>query len=331
MVYKRNNAGETLIVGVYVDDLIVTGTSAREIKEFKHQMMRDLGLLAYYLDIEVEQREQCITLKQSSYAKKILLRVGMSERNPSKFPMEQKLKLGKDEGGEVVNPTEYRSIIGSLRYLTHTQSDLAYAVGMVSRYMEKPTKLHLQAVKQTLRYVQGAIDFGLVYTKGRINEKLVGYTDSNIAGDTDDRKSISDMAFYFCGNLIAWASQKQKSVALSSCEAEFMAVMATVCEGIWLSHLLSELTGDDPNPVTLYVDKKPAIALMKNPVFHGRSKHMNTRFHFIHECVEKGQILVKYVGTEGQHVDILTKALAQVKYGEMSELLGVKNLAQIKS
>ena len=140
-VYKRSKEDEMLIVGVYVDDLIVTGTCPAEIKKFKKHMeeefeMSDLGLLSYYLGIEVAQLKHCIKLKQASYAKKILQQVGMDECNSTKYPMEANLKLGKDEEGEPADPTQYRRIIGSLRYLTHTRPELAYSVGIVSGYME---------------------------------------------------------------------------------------------------------------------------------------------------------------------------------------------------
>ncbi|CAL5022892.1 unnamed protein product [Urochloa decumbens] len=330
-VYKRIRGSETLIIGVYVDDIFVTGTSSKEIKAFKMQMMKefemsDLGFLSYYLGMEVEQSEHGIKLKQSSYARKILQQTGMEECNPTSYPMQAKLKLDKDEEGDPVDPTEYRRMVGSLRYLTHTRPDLAYSVGVVSRFMERPTSLHLQAVKQILRYVKGTIDFGLMYSKGAAEDVLAGYSDSNLAGDIIDRKSTSGLVFYFLGNIVAWASQKQKSVALSSCEAEFMAATAAACQGIWLRGLLTELTGEEPEPIMLYVDNKSAIELMKNPVFHGRSKHIDTRFHFIRECIEKGLIIVKHVRTEDQRADILTKALPRVKFREMRELLGVKDL-----
>ena len=140
-VYKRSKEDEMLIVGVYVDDLIVIGTCPAEIKKFKKQMeeefeMSDLGLLSYYLGIEVAQSRHCIKLKQALYAKKILQQVRMDECNSTKYPMEANLKLGKDEEGEPADPTQYRRIIGSLRYLTHTRPEVAYSVGIVSRYME---------------------------------------------------------------------------------------------------------------------------------------------------------------------------------------------------
>ena len=134
------------------------------------------------------------------------------------------------------------------------------------------------------------------------------------------------MAFYFSGNLITWCSQKQRTVALSSCEAEFMAATSTACQALWLRSLLGDLTGWGLKEVVLRADNKSAIALMKNPVFHGRSKHIDTRFHFIRECVENGQVLVEHVSSEEQRAYILTKALPRAKFEEMRKLLGVEDL-----
>ena len=330
-VYTRNNGEEALIVGVYVDDLIVTGSSAEGINGFKEQMMKefemsDLGLLSYYLGIEVDQKKECITLRQTAYAKKILKQFEMADCNPSKYPMEAKLQLEKDEKGTPVDPTEYRRVIGCLGYLTHTRPDISYAVGMMSRHMEKPTSLHQQAVKHILHYVKGTTSYGIQYGRGSEDEELIGFTDSDLAGDIDGRKSTGGMAYNLNGNLITWQSQKQRTVALSACETEFMAATAAACQALWLRSLLSEVTGAEQKSVTLYVDNKSAIALMKNPVFHGRSKHIDTRFHFIRECVEKREIIVEFVSTRKQRADILTKALARVKFAEMRELLSVKNL-----
>lgn len=142
---------------------------------------------------------------------------------------------------------------------------------------------HLKAIKHILRYIKGTLNHGLHYTKGGENDFICGFCDSNLAGDADDGKSTTGMAFYYCGNLITWSSQKQKSVALSSCEAEFMAATAAACQAIWLRNLVSMLIGKEVKSVTLLVDNKLAIMLIKNLVFHGRSKHIDTRFHFIRE------------------------------------------------
>ncbi|XP_039128856.1 uncharacterized mitochondrial protein AtMg00810-like [Dioscorea cayenensis subsp. rotundata] len=307
------------------------GSNNEEVERFKEQMMMefemsDLGLLSYYLGIEVEQQKDRIQLKQSAYAKKVLSQFEMTDCNAAKYPMETKMQLHKDLEGTPVDCTEYRKIIGYLRYLLHTWPDLSYAVGMASRYMERPTVIHHKVVKQILRYLRGTIHFGLVYMKGHQEVSISGFSDSDLAGDQDGRRSTTGMAFYFNGNLISWNSQKQKTVALSSCEAEFMAATAAACQALWLRNLVGELTRTDLKPVILFVDNKSAIALMKNPVFHGRSKHIETRFHFIRECVERGQIVVEFVNTGEQRADALTKALSVVKLAAMRQLLGVRDL-----
>ncbi|KAL6550635.1 hypothetical protein OROMI_021123 [Orobanche minor] len=296
-VYTRKNNGYTLLFGVYVDDLLVTGSSQKDVEEFKKEMnakfeMSDLGLLSYYLGIE--------------------------------SPMDHKLQLTKEGDGELVNPTEYRSIVGGLRYLTHTRPELLIAVGVVSRYMEKPTMAHLQAVKGILRYIKGTLDYGLVYTKGEKQIKVTGYSDSDHGKDVVDRKSTGGMAFYVNGNLVSWSSHKQRCVALSSCEAEFMAATMTACQGIWLRRFLSEITGQNVPPVMMHVDNQSALELMTNPVFHGRSKHIDIRFHFIRECVEEGEIVVTHVDGKIQKADMLINALTRVKHEEMCKLIGIK-------
>ncbi|KAG6528125.1 hypothetical protein ZIOFF_010274 [Zingiber officinale] len=224
----------------------------------------------------------------------------MEDCNATKHPMEPKTQLHKDLEGTPVDATEYRRIIGCLRYLLHTQPALSYFVKMASRYMERPAIMHHKVVKQILRYLKGTIHFGLVYMKGPQEIGIFGYSDSDLASDLDGRKSTSGMTFYFNESLVSWNSQKQKTVVLSSCEAEFMAATTAACHALWLSSLTSKFIGVEPKPVTLFVDNKSTIALMKNLVFHGRSKHIDTRFHFIRESIEKGQIVIEFINTGEQ-------------------------------
>ena len=330
-VYTKREGNEVLIVGVYVDDLLITGTSIDIISKFKKQMkekfeMSDLGKLAYYLGIEVDQQIGFTKLKKAAYSKKLLEKAGLSSCNAVKYPMEANIPLSKDEEGKAINPTIFRSLIGGLRYLVHTRPDIAYSVGVVSRYMERPTTLHMNAVKRILRYVKGTVNYGLIYEQGTGNYLLSGYSDSDLAGCVEDRKSTGGMVFYLNDSLITWVSQKQRCVALSSCEAEFMAANAAACQGVWLSKLLSQITGKRLDPVVIYIDNKSAIDLTKNPVFHGRSKHIDIRFHFIRGCVERGEIQIKFINSGEQRADILTKAMTVVKFERMRELLGIKNL-----
>lgn len=262
-------------------------------------------------------------MKQIGYAKKIIEKAGMKGCNPTKYPMDPKEQLINDEGGKAVNATKFKSMVGGLRYLVHTRPDIAYSVGIISRFMERPTVLHQNAAKRILRYVQGTLQFGLVYTKDSGNHVLTGYADNDLAGSWDDRKSTGGMCFYLNDSLITWVSQKQRCVALSSCEAEFMAATAAACQAIWIRNVLNQITDEEIGPVVLFVDNKSAIDLAKNPVFHGRRKHINIRYHFIRECVDRGEIILKHISGEFQRADILTKAMTTLKFEKMRSLLGI--------
>ncbi|KAI3501786.1 hypothetical protein L1887_29807 [Cichorium endivia] len=329
-VYRKTSNEEYIVIAVYVDDLLVTGTSLEFIKQFKKRMatqfeMSDLGELSCYLGIEVSQDVDRIKIKQEHYAMKILNEAGMQECNATQCPMESGLKLSKAENEPEVDATHYRKIVGCLRYLIHTRPDLAYAVGVVSRYMQNPKESHARAIKQILRYLRGTTSFGIVYERGK-ELKLLGYSDSSHNVDVDDGRSTTGHVFYLGDSPITWCSQKQDTVALSSCEAEYMAATAAACQAIWLRELLAEVTGEDKQEVLIRIDNKSAIALSKNPVFHGRSKHIHTRYHFIRDRIERKQVAVEHVSGDKQKVDPLTKALARVKFMELRSLLGVQNL-----
>lgn len=188
--------------------------------------------------------------------------------------------------------------------------------------MHAPKESHKAALKQVLRYLQGTLAYGLVFTS-QSKEGLIGYSDSSYNVDPDDGKSTTRHIFYLGGNPITWCSQKQDIVALSSCEAEFMAATETDKQGVWLQDLLEEIYGRKSDKVMIHIDNKSAIVLTKNPVFHGRNKHIHTRFHFIRECVERNMVSVEHIAGVKQKADILTKALGRIKFKEMRDLVGI--------
>ena len=325
---------ELLVVVVYVDDLLVTGSSLRLIQEFKLEMaekfeMSDLGLLTYYLGIEVCQYDGGIILKQDRYAHRILEETGMSSCNMTHCPMEMNAKFSKAVEEKNIDEREYRRAIGCLRYLLHTRPDLSFSVGVLSRYMQSPKESHGAALKQILRYLRGSCSLGLRFTRSK-DLRLLGYSDSSHNVDLDDGKSTTGHIFYPGKSPITWCSTKQEIVALSSCEAEFMAATEAAKQAIWLQDLLSETIGEDCKRVTIKVDNKSAIALTKNPVFHGRSKHIHRRFHFIRECVEHEHVEVEHVPGNEQRADILTKSLGRIKFKEMRAMIGVEDVSEEK-
>ncbi|XP_013594528.1 PREDICTED: uncharacterized mitochondrial protein AtMg00810-like [Brassica oleracea var. oleracea] len=325
-VYCKTEGGDVLIIAIYVDDLFVTGTSLKVIRQFKEEMskkfeMSDLGKLTYYLGIEVIQGADRIRIKQERYAQGILRDTKMEACNATQIPMEANLKISKAEDEQEIDATEFRRIIGCLRYLLHTRPDLCYAVGVLSRYMHNPRDSHGQAIKHILRYVKGTTNYGLFFKRDG-SRSVVGYSDSSHNIDLDDGRSTSGHAFYYGSSLITWTSQKQQTVALSSCEAKFMAATEAAKQAIWIKELLSEILSKEGERVKLRIDNKSAIALTKNPVFHGRSKHVLKKYHFIRECVENGHIEVEHVPGVEQKADILTKPLARIMFKQMRSLIG---------
>ncbi|WVZ84380.1 hypothetical protein U9M48_031418 [Paspalum notatum var. saurae] len=220
-----------------------------------------------------------LELCQSAYALKLLERAGLKGCNPTQVPMQEKPKLSKNSTEEKVDATLYRSLIGGLRYLTHTRPDISFAVGYVSRFMEDPHKDHMAAVKHLLRYIAGSCELGLAYPWRKKNSDLhlIGFSDSDMGGDLDGRKSTSGMVFFLETCPISWQSQKQKILALST----------SACQGVWLRRLLEEITGQPVAAPILRIDNHSAIELAKNPVLHSRSKHIDIKFHFIRDCGEE--------------------------------------------
>ena len=177
-LYVKIKGEDILIVCLYMDDLIFTGSNPSMFEEFKRVMtkefeMTDIGLMAYYLGIEVKQKEEGIFISQESYAREMLKKFKMNDCKPISTPMECGVKLSKNEKGEKVDPTFFKSLIGSLRYLTCTRPNILYVVGLVSHYMETPTTTHLKATKRILRYTKGTIDFGLFYSSSKYHRIYV--------------------------------------------------------------------------------------------------------------------------------------------------------------
>ncbi|KAH9650285.1 hypothetical protein KPL70_026315 [Citrus sinensis] len=269
-LYIKEKDGDILIVCLYVDDLIFTGSNPSLFEEFKRVMikefeMTDIGLVGYYLDIKVKQKEKGIFISQESYAKEILKKFKMNDCKPISTPVEYGVKLSKHDEGEDIDPTFFKSLVGSLCYLTCTRPDILYTVGLVSRYIENPKTTHFKTAKGILRYIKGTINFSLLYSFSN-DYKLVGYSESDWGGDVDDRKSTTRFVFFMGDTAFTWMSKKQPIVTLSTCEAEYVAAISSVCHAIWLRNLLKELGLPQEEPTEICVDNKSAIALSKNPV-----------------------------------------------------------------
>jgi hypothetical protein len=186
---------------------------------------------------------------------------------------------------------------------------------------------HQQAVKTIIHYIAGTLDHGLYYPRCPGEAHLVGYSNSDHVGDIDTSKSTSGILFFFGKCLVSWQSVKQQVVALSSCEAEYIAASIALTQTIWLVWLLSDLLGRDTGAVELRVDSKSALALVKNPIFHERSKHIRVRHHFIWGCLEEGSIKAGYINTKDQLADLLTKPLGRIRFLELCSKIGMVQIS----
>lgn len=330
---KWNKEGKILIVSVYVDDLIFTGDDELMMSEFKNSMMRefdmtDLGRMRFFLGIEVLQKSDGIYISQRKYAMEVLKRFSMEESNSVSSPIVPGFKICKDEDGIKVDETYYKQIVGSLMYLTATRPDLMFVVSLISRYMAKPTQLHLQVAKRALRYLKGTINYGILYKK-RGDEELIAFTDSDYAGDLEDRKSTSGYVFLMSGGAVSWSSRKQPIVTLSTTEAEFVAAAACACQAVWIRRILKKLGHSQEGCTTVMCDNSSTIKLSKNPVMHGRSKHIDVRFHFLRDLTKDGVVELVHCGTQDQVADLMTKPLKLDAFQKLRKQLGVCEVSDI--
>lgn len=324
---KSNKHGDILMVSVYVDDLIYTGDNMSMMEEFKRSMQRefdmtDLGKMRYFLGLEVLQTSQGTHISQLKYALEILRRFEMEGCNAVCNPMVPGNKLEMDREGEPVDEILYKQIIGSLMYITTTRPDLQFSVSLLSRFMSSPTKLHMQAAKRVLRYLKGTMDYGIWYKRGGAGDVVV-YTDSDFAGDIDSRKSTSGYVFLMDEAAVAWLSKKQPIVTLSTTEAEYVAASVCACQAIWFKRIQEELGYEVSKSTRIMCDNTSTIKLSKNPVFHGRCKHIGVRFHFLRDLVNNGEISLEHCGSQEQVADIFTKALSREAFEKLRSRLGI--------
>jgi hypothetical protein len=312
------------------DDLLVTGSDSNEIEKFKLTMskefeMTDLGKLSYFLGIEFVRTSKGMMMHQHKYAREVLDRFEMNECNSVSNPSDTNSKLEECSDEGVVDSTMFKQMIGSLRYLCNSMPDICFAVGVISRLMNSPRKSHLIAAKRVMRYVKGTIKYGLLFSSqgSEAQVELIGYTDSDWCGDRVDKRSTLGYVCMLNGTAICWASKKQPVTALSSCEAEYIASTYAACQLVWLESLMKELECDLKKPLQLLIDNRYVINLAKNPVAHGRSKHIETRFHFIREQVVNGKIEVVHCPTQNQLADGLTKVVKLDRFEVLRDKLGI--------
>ena len=327
------NHNRRLIITVYVDDINIFGQSDEDIVSFKNDIakafkMTNAGRAAWYLGMQLQWLDGNLHIHQNGFIQQALGKYGLLGCKPASIPLDPTRKLVKEtnDTADAKFKTMYMSMVGSLNYLqTKTVWGLAFPVSLVSRFMTNPNQTHLDAVLQIFRYLAGNSERGLVFRKNG-DPKLRGFVDSDWGGDTDTGKSTTGWVFTLAGSPISWSSQRQKTVSSSSTEAEYIAASDACKEAIWLKGFHNEIAPMMNHPeqdtIPLSIDNASALKLTKNPEFHGRTKHINIRYHFIRECVERGEIIPEWISGKANPADLFTKPLAKPLFLENIQRLG---------
>lgn len=323
-VYRKDIEHETLLIIIWVDDLIIAASKMNLLETFKDTMkskfnMKDLGKISNFLGIQFVQKENEIRMNQKGYIQRMLERFGMSECKPRSSPCELKTDITTSEGNdknETVNPRGYREIVGSLIYaMTCTRPDISWVVSRLSQTLAHPTREDLLTAKQVLRYLKGTNDYELIFRKSNEDLDLIAYSDSDWASSVNDRRSTTGYCFALTkqGPVISWKTRKQPTVALSTCEAEYIGLATTTQESMYLIQLLNGMDKKRYTHTKIFGDNQGAIALSKNPVKRQRSKHIDVKYHFIRDALNEGKINIEYCPSEEMAADILTKPVTRVR------------------
>ncbi|KAG8490441.1 hypothetical protein CXB51_016092 [Gossypium anomalum] len=332
--FKKNNDGSFVYLLLYVDDMLIAAKDKGEIRKVKAQLseefeMKDLGPAKKILGIEIlrDRKTSKLYLSQKGYIEKLLCRFNIRSAKPVSTPLAAHFRLSStlspqsDDEIEYMSHVPYSSAVGSLMYaMVCSRPDLSYAVSAVSRYMANPGKEHWKAVQWILRYLRGTTDVCLQF--GRTEDGVIGYVDADFAGDLDRRRSLTGYVFTIGGCAISWKATLQTTVALSTTEAEYMAITEACKEAIWLKGLFSELN-EDLQISTVFCDSQSAIFLTKDQMFHERTKHIDVRYHFVRDIIARGDIVVSKISTHENPADMMTKSLPITKFEHCLDLVGV--------
>lgn len=325
-VFTKMRNDLKIVIALYVDDFFVFSNNQQETEhvisvlssKFK---IKNLGQVQQCLGmrVTVDKKLNVVTLDQEKYIDQLLDKFNMSNCKVASTPMECKLEMDKSDYCEQEIP--YQQLIGSLMYLSVlTRPDISFCVSYLSQFNKCHTDVHWNYAKRILRYLKRTKTYCLKFVKG--TAELVGYVDADWASNTYDRKSYTGFCFKMSGSAISWESKKQRTVALSSMESEYMAIAEACKEAMYLRLLLCEVTGS-LNTVLLYNDSQSAQKLVANYVCHRKSKHIDIRYHFIKDAVSNKVIQLEYLPTTDMPADVLTKALCPVKHNRCIQGLGL--------
>jgi hypothetical protein len=326
-IYIKTEGNDFLIVLVYVDDIIFRINNASLVQWFSSTMQSEfemsmIGEMPFFLGMHITQRSEGIFLSQEKYLREMLKRFQMEDSTPMSTPMVTGCKLIKDDDSLDVDHSSYRSMIGSLLYITTSRPVIIHVVGMVGRYRDVPKQGHLLAVKRIFSYLKGTMNYGLWYPRNH-NFQLSVYLDVDWDNCVDERKKTSGGAFFLGDSLVAWLRKKQGSISLSTTTVEYILASTCCTQVSWMIQTLADLEVKYTTPIPIHCDNTSAISVSKNPVFHSKTKHIPIKYHLLRKQVTKNVVSLCYIPSKDQIVDIFTKPLAKLQFEYLRQKLGM--------
>jgi hypothetical protein len=326
-VLQDENAAASVLIALYVDDLIIAAKDAQVLIRIKKALqakyeMKDLGTAQWCLGMRIvwDENKKWIQLDQKNYIEEVLAKFQMEMAKPIETPMEQNASAWQYPGEHVKSLSQkglYRTVIGCLNYLaTNTRPDIAFATAWLGKFVEEPKEVHWQAVKRILRYLKGTSELGIRYKRGGASPNYLDMcvlSDADWSGDLQSGRSTSGVITMVGGGAVMWTSKRQLSTAQSSAEAEYMALGVAVQDAIWLNEWLSEIGVVLNSAIPLMCDSSSAIAMGKNPIARKGNRHIRVKHHLVRENVENGQVFLKQVKSGEMWADIMTKSSMRVE------------------
>ncbi|KAF7762621.1 hypothetical protein Agabi119p4_9214 [Agaricus bisporus var. burnettii] len=323
-IRSRVVGDELTLTSTWTDDILgVSSTQAGKVRAKqeleKSYELKDLGTASFILGMKMERDEKTgtVTLSQCAYCERILDRFHMADAKPRSTPLPAGLTLSTDDAPKSLEEMKdmknipYREALGSLMWLqVATRPDLSYAVNLLSRFASNPGRAHWNAIKHTIAYLKGTLDYGISYHRDGTLQPF-GYVNADYAGDTNTRRSTEGHIFFVAGGPVSWASKRQETVALLTVEAEYMALIRATQQAIWLSKFMREVGLDQEKLINVFADNNGAIANTQNNKNHRRTKHIDVKHHFIKQKVMMGEVTFTYVPSAENLANILTKPLAR--------------------
>ena len=302
-----------------MDDIVFGSTIDNLAQEFLEEMKKEfemsmVGELNYFLGLQVKQWKDGIFISQEKYAKNLVKRFSLDSKKHASTLMSSLVKLSS-------NPTLYKSMIGSILYLTASRPDITFSVGVCVRFQAAPKESYMTTIKRIIRYVNVTSDYGIWYLRD-INDCLVGYSNVDWVGRVDDRKNNSRGCLYLENNLVSWMSKKQNSVSLSIAKEEYIAGGSCCAQLLWMKKLLHDY-GISQNTMCVFCDNTCTINLSKNPIQHSKSKHIEIGYHFIRDLVEEKNVWMEFINTNNQKANIFIKPLDGPQFESLRKTISV--------